>query len=102
MKRTYVDSDGTTCSPISRSALAGMGGYGCTSGWVWYSPGSNSSRWSDSSSCGHDMPVEHGCVGDGLAYGSHKTLGKSRLSRHSTPRTCTPSPQDTEHWNKDI
>lgn len=88
-------SDGTICSLMSLSAFGG-GGYGCINGCVWYKPGSNSSL--ESIVNGHWIPVEHGFFVGGFVLLEHNVLIWSLESLHSTPRTCTPSPHDTEHY----
>lgn len=83
-EKTYVLSEGTTCSPMSLSGDGG-GGYGCTNGWVWYNPGISSSLVSTRN--GHWMPVEQGFLDVGLLSSEHNSLGLSWESLHSTPLT---------------
>lgn len=56
---------------------------------------------SDSSAslkAGQLIPVEHGLDIPGLVVGSQPPPA----GVHSTPLTCTPSPHETEHYNKNF
>lgn len=46
----------------------------------------------------HAIPVEHGCVADGFILPSQALLDTPNASTHSTFRTWTPAPHETEHY----